>query len=56
MPREDFDGKPIGHKINYHPVNPDRNFNPVTLNYTFVTVNYTRNFTELANLQERIKG
>ena len=50
MSTEDFNGKPIGYKIIYHQVSPDSNFNPVIVNYTFVTVNYTRNFTELANL------
>ena len=50
MSTEDFNGKPIGYKIIYHQVNPDSNFNPVIVNYTFVTVNYTTNFTELTYL------
>ena len=48
MLKHDFNGIPIGYRIRYHPVKPDRYFNPV--NYTVATVNYTRNFTELASL------
>ena len=50
MLKQDFNGKPIGYRISYHPVKPVRYFNPVIVNYTFVTVNYTTNFTELTYL------
>ena len=43
MSKQYFNGKPIGYKISYCPVGLERNF-------SFVTVNYTTNSTELTNL------
>ena len=43
MPKQYFNGKPIGYKISYCPVGLERNL-------SFMTVNYTTNFTELTNL------
>ena len=43
MSKQYFNGKPIGYKISFYPVGFEENF-------SFVTVNYTTNSTELNNL------
>ena len=43
MSKQYFKGKPIGYKISHYPAGFEENF-------SFVTVNYTTNSTELTNL------
>ena len=43
MSKQYFNGKPIGYKISHYPVGFKEHF-------SFVTVNYTTNSTELTNL------
>ena len=42
LPKEYFNGEPLGYKVSYYPVDLERNKNLVTVNYT--------NITELTNL------
>ena len=43
MSKDDFNGNRIGYQITYYPVDSEEK-------YSFIVVNYTKNFAELINL------